>query len=231
MELPQEIKKTQTQKAELTRQRIQDSAMELFASKGYERTTMRDIAARAECSPGLAYRYFSSKEDLVLAIYQLLVQNLEEQVRALPARTLAERFEQTMQAHLALMTPYRETLAALFGAALNPRSSVAVFGEQVAHIRRQSRNIIAAVATGAKDAPHAKQINDVATILYGLQLILVLFWLQDRSEGQTTTRNALTFVRDALTMLRPMLRIPPISTMLTRLASILGSMFGNDTLE
>jgi hypothetical protein len=136
-----------------------------------------------------------------------------------------------MQAHLALMTPYRETLAALFGAALNPRSSVAVFGEQVAHIRRQSRNIIAAVATGAMDAPHAKQINDVATILYGLQLILVLFWLQDRSEGQTTTRNALTFVRDALTMLRPMLRIPPISTMLTRLASILGSMFGNDTLE
>ncbi|GHO95275.1 hypothetical protein KSF_053230 [Reticulibacter mediterranei] len=230
MDLPQEIKKTQTQKAELTRKRIQDSAMELFASKGYEKTTMRDIAALAECSPGLAYRYFSSKEDLVLAIYQLLVQNLEEQVKALPASTLVERFERITQAHFALMAPYRETLAALFGAALNPRSSVAVFGEQVAHIRRKSRSIIAVVAIGAKDAPHEKQKDDLATILYGLHLLLILFWLQDRSEGQTTTSNALTFVRDALAMLRPMLRIPPISTMLARAASILGPMFGNDTL-
>lgn len=60
MDTEQEKKKTR--KAEQTRQRILDSALELFASKGYEGTTMRDIAAQAECSPGLAYRYFSGKE-------------------------------------------------------------------------------------------------------------------------------------------------------------------------
>jgi AcrR family transcriptional regulator len=229
MDTPQEIRKPR--KAEQTRQRIQDSALELFASKGYEGTTMRDIAARAGCSPGLAYRYFSSKEEMVLELYRSLCQNLEAQVQTLPATTLAERFEYTMQAQFVLMAPYRETFAALFGAALNPHSAVAVFGEQTADVRRYSRSVLAVVATGAKDAPRAAQQEDIATILYGLHLIFILFWLQDRSQEQTTTRDALTFARDLLALLRPILRLPPVAQMLARLASILGPMFGNDKLQ
>jgi AcrR family transcriptional regulator len=225
MDTPQGTRKTQ--KAEQTRQRIQDSALELFASKGYERTTMRDIAARAGCSLGLAYRYFSGKEEMVLELYRSLAQNLEAQVRELPASTLAERFERTMQAQLALMAPHRDSLATLFGAALNPHSTVAVFGEQTADVRRHSHNVFVTVAAGAKDAPREGQLGDVATILYGLHMILILFWLQDRSQEQTNTREALTFAKDLLARLRPLLRFPPISHMLARLAGILGSMFGN----
>lgn len=229
MDFPQEIKKTQTQKAELTRQRIQDSAMELFASKGYERTTMRDIAALAECSPGLAYRYFSSKEEMVLELYRSLAQNLEAHVEELPASSLAERFERTMQAQLALMAPHRDSLTTLFGAALNPHSSVAVFGERTSDIRNHSHKLYVTVAQGAKDAPRAAQLEDVGTILYGLHMILILFWLQDRSQEQSRTKEALAFARDLLALLRPLLRLPPVSRMLSRLADIVGPMFGNST--
>ncbi len=187
---------------------------------------MRDIAARAGCSLGLAYRYFSGKEEMVLELYRALDRNLEEQVRELPASTLADRFERTMLTQLAQMAPHRDSLTTLFGAALSPHSKVAVFGEQTADIRSHSHRLYAIVAQGAKDAPRGNQLEDVATILYGLHMIFILFWLQDRSPEQTRTREALRFARDLLALLRPLLRLPPVAHMLARLAGILGPMFG-----
>lgn len=46
------------------KQEIMDTAMRIFAENGYERTTMRDIAAAVGVVPGLCYRYFDSKQDL-----------------------------------------------------------------------------------------------------------------------------------------------------------------------
>src|SRR5207237_10147307 len=71
MEQPQSARISQ--KAVSTRQRILDTALGLFATKGYEKTTMREIATAAHCSLGLAYRYFASKEELVLELYRNLV--------------------------------------------------------------------------------------------------------------------------------------------------------------
>jgi AcrR family transcriptional regulator len=53
-----------TRKSERTRVAILKAAQELFAGLGYERTTVRDIAARASIDPALVMRYFGSKEAL-----------------------------------------------------------------------------------------------------------------------------------------------------------------------
>jgi AcrR family transcriptional regulator len=55
---------------EESRARILESALELFASHGYERTTVRSIAERAGISQGLIYNYFQSKEDLLRALFE-----------------------------------------------------------------------------------------------------------------------------------------------------------------
>jgi len=81
-----------TPKGKLARQRIVESALHLFGSKGYEQTTMREIAAEAGSSPGLTYRYFASKEELVLVLYQNLAEELDEYARNLPPASLPERF-------------------------------------------------------------------------------------------------------------------------------------------
>lgn len=49
---------------EVRRQEILDTAMELFAEKGYEATSMADIAKRLGVVQGLCYRYFDSKRVL-----------------------------------------------------------------------------------------------------------------------------------------------------------------------
>lgn len=46
------------------RARIRDAALRLFAERGIERATIRDIAKAAGVSPGLVRHHFGSKEDL-----------------------------------------------------------------------------------------------------------------------------------------------------------------------
>ena len=49
------------------RRRIIDAAMELAAEGGYDAVQMREVAARAEVALGTLYRYFASKERLLVA--------------------------------------------------------------------------------------------------------------------------------------------------------------------
>ena len=54
------------QEREARRQQIMDAALEVFASKGFERATNKDIAQAANIkSPGLIYHYFKDKFDLL----------------------------------------------------------------------------------------------------------------------------------------------------------------------
>lgn len=50
------------------RKQIMDSAIELFAEKGFDSTSINMIAKRASISKGLIYNYFDSKEDLIKVI-------------------------------------------------------------------------------------------------------------------------------------------------------------------
>lgn len=49
-----------------TRVEIQQQAMRLFAEHGYGATTVKQIARAAEVSPSTFFRYFPTKEDVVL---------------------------------------------------------------------------------------------------------------------------------------------------------------------
>lgn len=51
-----------------SREAIVVAARQLFAEVGFERTTMRAVAARAKVDPALIYHYFDGKEGLVAAV-------------------------------------------------------------------------------------------------------------------------------------------------------------------
>lgn len=65
-----------------TRDRIVQCAVSLFASRGYEATTIEDIGECADLARATVFNYFARKEDLVLAWF--------ERRRVDLARTLAE---------------------------------------------------------------------------------------------------------------------------------------------
>nr|BAP34697.1 TetR family transcriptional regulator [Paracidovorax avenae] len=54
-------------RSQATKDRILDAARTLFASQGYDGTTVREVAALAQSNPALVIRYYGSKEALFLA--------------------------------------------------------------------------------------------------------------------------------------------------------------------
>ena len=68
-------------KGRQTRQSIEDAARKLFAERGFHGTTLADITAAAGKSPGLFYRYFEDKEDLLAALAESFLHDVVEPSR------------------------------------------------------------------------------------------------------------------------------------------------------
>lgn len=67
--------KTKEQNEKIKEERMKtilDSALYLFAVRGYNGVTSDDVTKKAECSHGLLYHYFGSKEDL----FNYLIDNI-----------------------------------------------------------------------------------------------------------------------------------------------------------
>jgi AcrR family transcriptional regulator len=64
---------------------LRSAAKQLFASQGYERTTVRDIAQLANVTERTFYRYFDGKEDLVADEFRSWLGMLKNAILARPA--------------------------------------------------------------------------------------------------------------------------------------------------
>ncbi len=86
-------------KPEERKKEIMDAAEELFADRGYESTSVDDIANRLGVSHGLFYHYFDSKESVVDAIVVRLAEEIGENIRKIadtPGLTGVEKFRRMM---------------------------------------------------------------------------------------------------------------------------------------
>ncbi len=55
---------------ELKRGQLLEAAAKVFSERGFKRTTIAEVARRADVGKGTVYEYFESKESLFLALFQ-----------------------------------------------------------------------------------------------------------------------------------------------------------------
>ncbi len=65
---------------EKRQQQISDSAMKLFAEKGYHNTSVRNIAKLSNISTGSIYDYVRNKEDILFLVSKRFFDNLEKEM-------------------------------------------------------------------------------------------------------------------------------------------------------
>jgi AcrR family transcriptional regulator len=73
------------------RDAICETALKLFAEKGIEATTTREIAEEAGAAEGTLYRHFEGKDDLARWLYRRCTRRLEETLTHAIADTIAPR--------------------------------------------------------------------------------------------------------------------------------------------
>ena len=158
-----------------SRLRILEAATALFAEEGFEATTIKDVAARADLSVGLVCRYFPTREHLALALYGRLADELGARAVELPRGTVAKRFESLMQVRIAQVEAQRRPLTALLGKALDPESPLYVLGSATDATRAKIQGALRVVLACASDGPRKEaDLTQQAQLLYTLHLGVVL---------------------------------------------------------
>ncbi len=69
-------------------ERLIEVALELFAEKGFERTSVQDLVGAAGVTKGAMYHYFSSKDDLLHEIYARVLRMQTERLEKVAAQDL-----------------------------------------------------------------------------------------------------------------------------------------------
>lgn len=107
---------------EATRQRVLDAARELFETQGYEETTVREIARRAEVSVGSVFTTFTSKGDILSQVMADRLDGLYAELdRVAPnlRGSTADRLRSTFAIHYAFETRRTKLFLAHIAAAYN----------------------------------------------------------------------------------------------------------------
>ena len=71
-------------KKDSSRRAIEDAAWELFAEKGYEETSINDIAERANVAPRTFFRYFPTKEAVMYPQFDELLESVRNEFHKRP---------------------------------------------------------------------------------------------------------------------------------------------------
>ncbi|WP_329565243.1 TetR/AcrR family transcriptional regulator [Kitasatospora sp. NBC_01266] len=183
-------------KSEQTRALILETAMRLFQERGYDKTTMRAIAAEAGVSVGNAYYYFEGKEFLIQGFYDRMTHEhaLDARARLAGQSDFAQRLRIALESWVDCAAPYHEFAAQFFRTAADPDSALSPFSNESHPARATAVELFREVLDGSDLGPKVDpELDELLPDLLWLHLmVVVLYWVFDRTEDTERTR---AFVR------------------------------------
>ena len=108
-----------------TKQKMLNKARALFWSKGYDSTSMRDIAKAYSCKPANIYNFFANKEDI---LYEVLHEEMEQILQPIKhfendvTTHPVEQLRAVIESHLKITLSYRRSAKLLFDVGLDQLS-------------------------------------------------------------------------------------------------------------
>ena len=211
-----------TAKAEKTREQIYESALTLFREEGFEKTSMRDIAARAEVALGAAYYYFPSKEAIIQAYYERVQaehNRLAAEAFANPRLSLRQRLGFAIHCKLDILQRDRRLLGVIFRYTGEPDHPLSCLGTATAKVRRES---IAVFSNALEPERLASDLHQLVTIaLWAFHMGVLILFLYDRSAQQRRTRNLVDAALDLTLRMLTLARNPLLKPIRKKVLALL----------
>jgi AcrR family transcriptional regulator len=199
----------ETAQGTAARNRLYEIAMRLIARRGYEATTLRDIADEAGVSVGLLYRYFPSKQAVVLALYDELSAEYASRAGHMRDGRWRERFVFALNTSLDVLGPHRIALRALIPVLVGDPDE-GIFAASTAFSRLRVQHVFEEAVVGSIDAPKQPLAGALGRLLYLVHLAVLLWWLLDKSSQQRATGKLVSLAQQMLPAAALALRTPPI---------------------
>ena len=210
-----------THKGIATRHRLFDTALALFRTKGFDATTMRDIATGAGMSLGAAYHYFDGKDAIVAAYYDDVQEQHTARVRGalrqLPK--LADRLKLVLTIKLDIVSGDRPLLGALLRYTGEPLHPLSFLGRGTRDIQLRS---MAVFADAVADEPMPDDVRALSPLLlWAMHMGVLLYFLYDESPGQRRTRVLADRAVDLFVGSLRIAKLPPLRPIRTRVRTML----------
>jgi AcrR family transcriptional regulator len=180
-----------TPKAQRTREQILQASLAAFRARGFDRTSMRDIATRAGLSLGSTYYYFDSKDEIVFAFYAQTQADAEARNQETIAATsvFSERLRDVILFKLGQLAEYRGFIVVLARSAMDPRGPLSPFSPETRELRDGAIRILEQVIEGSDLKVHRSLRPHLARLLWFFQMGVIFFWIHDHSPAQARTRR------------------------------------------
>jgi AcrR family transcriptional regulator len=176
-------------KSEKTKNHIYQVAIHLFSTKGFDATSMREIAERAGVAAGATYYYFPSKEALVHEYYKRSHYEHLEQVEDClkKEKEFAKRLHQVVTAKIRIAEPHKEMAQGLFRVASDPTSALSPFNPPSSDIRQESIDLFTEVVNDSETRFHPDVKPLLPGYLWLYHMGIILYWIYDTSERSKKT--------------------------------------------
>jgi len=199
----------QTPQGAAARDRLYATALKLIAARGYDATTLRDIAKEAGVSVGLLYRYFPSKQAVVIALYDQLSSEYARRAADMPPGKWRDRFIFALNTSLGVLRPHHVALRALTPVLVGDPEE-GIFSASTAFSRLRVQHVFEEAVVGSSDAPKQPLAEALGRLLYLVHLTVLLWWLLDKSSHQRATAALISLVHQLLPSAAVTLRVPPV---------------------
>lgn len=212
----------ETEKSAETYERVVSAAMRIFKEKGFQSTTMRDIAREGKLSLGSLYYYFQTKEELVLLFYERLNQEVEERFRKqyLDSGHVSTQVDTFLKIKLEMLAPYRELVTVILKEAVDPESKLSPLSNATTSVRSSVLRLFEEMIVLNKGLQNP-DIQQEAKTLWLVHLLIMVYWLHDKSIDYNATNKVLDLLKRGIEWISTMRMIPGFNAITKQIFSIL----------
>lgn len=182
--------KVSKEQKEKTRQVIVQTAVDLITEGGYHKTTMKNIARQAGVGDATIYKYFSSKEKILLAYYELKAQETIATIKKIDSFaefSLQEKLQTLINTYLEKLLPDREFVSVSLKIILY--TPLFLFRD-IVPVKHEFHRIINEFLDTARENKEISSFpfDNLITGLLGEYIMgVILYWLADRSDEFANT--------------------------------------------
>jgi len=202
----------------------------MIGERGYEATTLRDIAKDAHVSVGLLYRYFPSKRAVIIALYDELSADYARAALVMPRGKWRDRFIFALRTSLDVLQPHRVALRGLIPVLVGDPEE-GVFAKSAAFSRARVQGVFEDAVVGSTDAPTRAIAEAIGRLLYLVHLGVLLWWLLDKSSKQRATTALVALFQQVLPSAGMTLRLPPVRRFVVSADELLQEALFSDLSE
>ena len=189
-----------------TRKKIIQTAVHLFIVKGYQNVTMREISRKSKIADATIYKYFKSKEKIIIAYfdlhYDLLIEKIRE-VEDFNTFNLKEQLQTCFESSLEIFLEDREFIEIAFK---NAFFNYGYHVSEVKNLRNKFNQITLEILDSAievNEIPEQAMKGLINESLFDYYLGVVMYWLKDDSDNFSNTSQ---FIDKSLDIVYAILR-------------------------